>query len=502
MTVLKSKRTRRKSISSTYFTTTAILLIASIMVMGMIQMYLVMEYFTGERQEALRDVVDLASAQVQRIPELRQLAQQNPEIAQAVQQNVSLISRTSSTQVLLLDGKGQLILCSSDTQCVQGPQQLQQEFLLQMQSEEGLFELGNLNGMLDSKYYTAGRAIFDENQQPVAYVLACASASALVVFLGDMFSSFILSAGLMMLISSVLSILFTNRLTGPLRRISEAARKFGSGDFSIRVPVAGDDEVAQLAVTFNTMARNLEDIDRSRSNFMGNIAHELRTPMTSIKGFIDGMLDGTIPPEMQHHYLTLVSQEVGRLARLTQNMLDVTKLEAGEYQVNARSYDVWETVTGVVFGAEQRVDEAGVEIQGLAPTRTLVYADPDLVFQIVYNLFDNALKFTQRGGIITLGVQKKDGQVTVSVRNTGAGIAPDVLPFVFERFYKEDKSRGLNTRGSGLGLHICKVLVGLSGGRIWADSEEGSWCQFSFTLPCEDPQAKKRSALGGNGKKV
>lgn len=499
---MKSKRTRRKSISSTYFTTTAVLLITSIMVMGMIQMYLVMEYFTSERRDALSDVVDLAAAQVQRIPELRELARENPELAEVVQQNVSLISRTSSTQVLLLDTEGRLILCSAGSECTHNDLQLGRELLKQMETEDGLFELGDLDGAFDSKYYTAGRAIFNDKHQTVAYVLACASANALVVFLGDMFSSFILSAGLMMLVSSVLSILFTNRLTGPLRRISEAARKFGGGDFSERVPVAGDDEVAQLAVTFNNMARNLEDIDHSRSNFMGNIAHELRTPMTSIKGFIDGMLDGTIPPEMQHHYLTLVSQEVGRLARLTQNMLDVTKLEAGEYQVNARSYDVWETVTGVVFGAEQRVDEAGVEIQGLAPTKTMVFADPDLVFQVVYNLFDNALKFTERGGVITLGVQKKDGQVTVSVRNTGAGISPDVLPFVFERFYKEDKSRGLNTRGSGLGLHICKVLVGLSGGQIWADSEEGQWCQFSFTLPCEDPGTKKRGALSGGSKKV
>ena len=498
---MTNAKKRRKSISTTYFSTTAILLITSIAVMGLIQMYLVMEYFTSERREALSDVVDLAITQVERLPKLQVLVEKNPELADTVQRSVTLISRTSSTQVLLLDREGQLLLCSDGEDCRNPAFFVPPHYLRQMESEEGLFELGDMGGILDGKYYTAGRVVLEKGQ-PAAYVMACASASALVVFLGDMFSSFVLSAGLMMLISSVLSILFTNRLTGPLRRISEAARKFGGGDFSTRVPVSGDDEVAQLAITFNTMASNLEDIDQSRSNFMGNIAHELRTPMTSIKGFIDGMLDGTIPPEMQQHYLNLVSQEVGRLARLTQNMLDVTKLEAGEYKVNARSYDVWETVTGVVFGAEQRVEEAGVEIQGLAPTRTMVYADPDLVFQVLYNLFDNALKFTQRGGAITLGVQKKDGFVTVSVRNTGVGISKDVLPFVFERFYKEDKSRGLNTRGSGLGLHICKVLVGLSGGEIWAESEEGQWCQFSFTLPCDDPECKKRVLGGAAGKKV
>ena len=476
-----------------YFATTAVLLIASITVLCFIQMYLVMEYFTAERRTALSDVVELAAAQVQQLPQLQELCKKNPELAKGVQQSVSLISRTSSTQVLLVDQQGHLVLCSEGSNCNQDQNMVVPEkYLTQMQSQEGLFELGDLDGTFKGRYYTAGRAVRGQKGEPAAYVLACASASALVVFLGDMFSSFVLSAGLMMLVSSVLSILFTNRLTGPLRRISEAARKFGGGDFSVRVPITGDDEVAQLAVTFNTMARNLEDIDSSRSNFMGNIAHELRTPMTSIKGFIDGMLDGTIPPEMQHHYLTLVSQEVGRLARLTQNMLDITKLEAGEYKVNARSYDVWETVTGVAFGSEQRIMDAGVEIQGLVPTRTPVFADPDLVFQVLYNLLDNALKFTPKGGAIRFDVQKNGGYVTISVRNTGIGIPAEELPFVFERFYKQDKSRGLNACGSGLGLHICKVLVGLSGGEIWVDSQEGEWCQFSFTLPCEEPGGKKR----------
>lgn len=142
------------------------------------------------------------------------------------------------------------------------------------------------------------------------------------------------------MVSSVLSIVLTNRMTTPLRRISDAAKKFGGGDFSARVPVEGDDELAQLAETFNTMAGSLEKIDQSRRSFMGNIAHELRTPMTTIKGFIDGMLDGTIPPENQNHYLGIVSQEVGRLTRLIKNMLDITKLEAGEYKVNATTYDI------------------------------------------------------------------------------------------------------------------------------------------------------------------
>jgi signal transduction histidine kinase len=344
-------------------------------------------------------------------------------------------------------------------------------------------EMGTLGGIFSSRYYIAGKPILDEKGMLQGFVFAGANADSLTEYLANLFSTFILSAGLMLMVSSVLSIVLTNRMTTPLRRISDAAKKFGGGDFSARVPVEGDDELAQLAETFNTMAGSLEKIDQSRRSFMGNIAHELRTPMTTIKGFIDGMLDGTIPPENQNHYLGIVSQEVGRLTRLIKNMLDITKLEAGEYKVNATTYDIWESITSVVFGAEQRLEANNIQISGFAPTKTLVLADQDLVYQVIYNLVDNAIKFCNVGGEIRFSVTQSKGAVTVGVRNTGAGIAPEALPYVFDRFYKEDKSRGLNTTGSGLGLHICKVLINLSGGKIWVDSKEGEYCEFLFTLP-------------------
>lgn len=481
----------RKSISSMYFSTTAALLIVSTAVLCAIQMYLVMGYFKQDKKESLSEVVSIVTTQIH----LRQQAENSmdidPALAQKIQESLALVSETSSTIILFTDENGVVQLCSEGTSSSNVGRQVPANILADLTADGSFFETGTLGGIYPSACYTVG-GIVDDGGLPLGYVFASTSAGSLNIFVGDMFSSFVLAAGLMLLASSVLAIFFTTRLTTPLRRISEAARKFGGGDFSVRVPVDGDDEVAQLAVTFNNMARNLETIDSSRASFMGNIAHELRTPMTSIKGFIDGMLDGTIPDDMRQHYLGLVSQEVGRLTRLIQNMLDISKLEAGEYRVNAHSYDVWESLTGVAFSCEQRIEDQGVEIQGLAPQKTLVYADPDLVYQVVYNLFDNALKFTPKGGYIRFSVQKAGGYVTVSVENSGQGISAEALPFVFERFYKEDKSRGLNTKGSGLGLHICKVLIGLSGGKIWAESEEGRFCRFSFTLPCDCPPAEKR----------
>ena len=474
----------RKTISNMYFTTTAILLVAGITVMGFVQMYLSMSYFVSERKSALSSVVQVAAKQVSLLQQGEELPQLSDEDRDRVQRAIGIVSETSDSSLLLADAQGNVVLAAGFDQALGA--QIPRNVLDQMAGgQKAMFDSGTLGGVYDKGQYTAGCVLTDAAGQVRGYAFASSNISALNGYVADMFSTFILSAGLMLLISSLLSVVFTTRLTLPLRRIAEAARKFGAGDFSTRVPVEGEDEVAQLAVTFNNMAANLEAIDSSRSNFMGNIAHELRTPMTSVKGFVDGMLDGTIPPELYNHYLGVVSQEVGRLTRLIQNMLDISKLEAGEYQVNARSYDVWESITGAALAAEQRIESGKIQIQGLVPERTMVYADPDLVHQVVYNLLDNAIKFTPEEGVIRFGVTRSGGQVTVSIWNTGPGIAPEALPFVFDRFFKEDRSRGLNTRGSGLGLHICKVLVNLSGGKIWVESQEGEWCRFSFTLPAE-----------------
>ena len=474
----------RKTISNMYFTTTAILLVAGITVMGFVQMYLAISYFVSERKSALSGVVQVAAKQVSLLQPDEDLPQLSEEDRDRVQRAIGIVSETSDSSLLLADAQGNVVLAAGFDQALGA--QIPRNVLDQMAGgQKAMFDSGTLGGVYDKGQYTAGCVLTDAAGQVRGYAFASSNISALNGYVADMFSTFILSAGLMLLISSLLSVVFTTRLTLPLRRIAEAARKFGAGDFSTRVPVEGEDEVAQLAVTFNNMAANLEAIDSSRSNFMGNIAHELRTPMTSVKGFVDGMLDGTSPPELYNHYLGVVSQEVGRLTRLIQNMLDISKLEAGEYQVNARSYDVWESITGAALAAEQRIESGRIQIQGLVPERTMVYADPDLVHQVVYNLLDNAIKFTPEEGIIRFGVTRSGGQVTVSIWNTGPGIAPEALPFVFDRFFKEDRSRGLNTRGSGLGLHICKVLVNLSGGKIWVESQEGEWCRFSFTLPAE-----------------
>ncbi|MBQ7284147.1 MAG: HAMP domain-containing histidine kinase, partial [Oscillospiraceae bacterium] len=253
----------------------------------------------------------------------------------------------------------------------------------------------------------------------------------------------------------------------------------------VRVKVEGADEVAHLAATFNNMAEFADKNETSRSNFVANIAHELRTPMTSIKGFVDGIIDGTIPPDKQDSYLKIVSSEVGRLARLTNSMLDISKLDSGEFIMNVSKYNIWDTISEVAFAFESRIENADIQVRGFEPTRMLVAADKDIIHQVVYNIVDNALKFTPNGGYIGFSVTEEKGSdhITVKIRNSGDGIPQEALPYIFDRFYKTDASRSVHIKGAGIGMYIAKTLVNRSGGEIHVESELGEYTEFIFTVP-------------------
>lgn len=472
---------RRNTISREFFSTIAVVLILGLSVMCAIQTALSAAYFVNERRTALTAILDGASALSERFAEGGDIVTKplGDDRAKDARSGFELFNTTSGALVFVAGEDGQVLLSTEGAEFAR--QYIPQELMEEMDRGVDVFDTGDLDGVYKDKYYTAGRRI--DVGGAVGYLFAASPMTALGSYIVDMLVMFGISAAAILLLCSLLCWVLAKRITGPIEDISEAARRLGSGDFTARAPVDGCVELADFATTFNNMATRLQTIDNSRGQFMGNIAHELRTPMTTIKGFIDGMLDGTIPPEENQHYLTIVSQETGRLARLVQNMLDITKLEAGEVPIHAQNYDLWKTVTDVVLSDEQRIEDGKIDIQGLGGPPMPIYADPDFVHQVVYNIVDNAIKFTPAGGTISFSAQKRGNMVEVRIENTGAGIAPEALPFVFERFYKEDRSRGMNTRGSGLGLHICKILINLSGGQIHAESEEGKWCRFVFTLP-------------------
>ncbi|MGN0707591.1 MAG: ATP-binding protein [Faecalibacterium sp.] len=477
----------RKSISVGIFSMVTTLMTLGIVVMCCSEWVLFSRYFADERYDTLDDVASVAQRTANYLAEGGNLPE--GEDLEQFDSKIKIIGETAEAYLFFTDADGRVVISSSPERI--GRQTVSPKLLEDVRSHSGenYHTLGTLDGVLDEKCYVSAMEVRSAQGESSGYLFLCSSGKRLEDFRREFFSNFFFSACVMLLCASVLTNILMRRITDPLQKIADAAQRFGGGDFSVRVEgVDGEGEIANLARTFNTMAENLQASDNSRGQFMGNIAHELRTPMTTIKGFVDGMLDGTIPPELQNHYLQLVSEETGRLARLIQNMLDLSKLESGEYQVNARMFNIWETLTGVALAAEQRINDGMIELEGLTMDEKIqVYADPDLIHQVAYNLLDNAIKFTPQGGIIRFSVEKLGPEVEISVWNSGQGISPEALPFVFERFYKEDRSRGLHARGAGLGLNICKVLVNLSGGQIRVESQQGEWCRFVFTLPAVPP---------------
>ena len=477
----------RKSISTAFFSMVSTLMVLGIVLMGCSEWVLFKNYFAKDRYETLDQVVGVTQRTAQYLVQQAELPKGDE--LDALSTKLEIIGESAEAYLFFTDNDGRVMIASSPDklESLTVPEEMMEK--IDASDADYYHVFGTLGGMLDGKSYITVSEMRNENGQPSGYLFLCSSGEQLTQFKQQFWSNFLLSACVMLLCASILTKLLMRKLTDPLQKVTDAAQRFGGGDLSVRVEgVEGEGEVADLARTFNRMADNIQTNDNSRGQFMGNIAHELRTPMTTIKGFVDGILDGTIPPEMQNHYLQLVSEETGRLARLIQNMLDLSKLESGEYQVNARMFNIWETLTGVALAAEQRINDGMIELEGLTmDEKVLVYADPDLIHQVAYNLLDNAIKFTPAGGTIRFSVEKLGPEAEISIWNSGQGISPEALPYVFERFYKEDRSRGLHARGSGLGLNICKVLVNLSGGQIRVESQQGEWCRFVFTLPTCSP---------------
>lgn len=316
-------------------------------------------------------------------------------------------------------------------------------------------------------------------------------------------------AALWIFLAALIAIYFiTEQTVAPLRDMSRAVKKMMVGQFDVRVRVRGKDEVAELAVAFNQMAESLDNLERMRNSFVANVSHDLRTPMTTIAGFIDGILDGVIPEDRHDHYLKVVSDEVRRLSRLVTALLDVSRLQAGDRKFDMKPFDVCELGRMILISFEQKIDEKGLDVEFACDEDNMfVLADRDAIYQILYNICDNAVKFASERGKLKMSFAWSGGEASrhrkavVTVFNEGRGIPPEDIPFVFERFYKSDKSRSLDKSGVGLGMFIAKTIVEAHGETISVESEYGRSCTFTFTLARSEPPAQKGRAIhtqGGN----
>lgn len=390
--------------------------------------------------------------------------------------------------IIVSDNSGNLVLCvGSGADDIRADASIPNSFMDEVNSGSEISGNARLDGVFDTERYVYAVPVYNNNEAVCGTVFVCAESVMLSELLETIVKATVVAI-LWVLLAALIAVYFiTERITSPLKEISAAAKQFAKGKFDVRVPVRGSDEIARLAAAMNNMAESLDNYDTMRNNFMSSVSHDLRSPMTSISGFVDGILDGVIPPEKHEYYLRIVSTEVKRLSRLVASLLDLSRIQSGDRKFTMSPFDVCEMCREIVISIEQKINDKHLEVQFDCSDDTLeVVADRDAIYQVVYNLCDNAMKFAVDGGIFRIGVKKiKNKKALVTVYNEGQGIAPADLPYVFERFYKSDKSRGLNKSGVGLGLFISKTIIEAHGETIWVESEYGKDCCFSLTLPME-----------------
>ncbi|GHV32841.1 two-component sensor histidine kinase [Clostridia bacterium] len=386
-------------------------------------------------------------------------------------------SEIMEAHILLCDENGVVLMCSDDFFCnLHVGKTLPAELTEEVMSDGEFSEHSDLNGIYDALHDVEARAVYNEDGAAVGYVTVSMPTAGNKVLIIAFIRIFMVISVLVLLVAFVSAYLVSKKLTRPLKAISNSTRSYASGDFTPRVQVDcnAHDEVSQLCANFNAMADALQQLEGLRREFIANVSHELRTPMTVITGYVDGIMDGTIPPDDRPRYMTIISEEVRRLSRLVARMLEVTQIQSGQIAYTLRPVNLCEIVRRVILGFESRIDAKSMEVECELPEQDVnVLFDPDALTQVLTNLTDNAIKFTPPGGLLKLSVTYKGHRAQIAVSNSGSEIPAADLPFVFDRFHKADKSRAEDRVGLGLGLYIVKNILGGHKEDIRVTSEKG-----------------------------
>ena len=397
----------------------------------------------------------------------------------AVVTDATVLLATQDGQVLFaVDGTGEI----DDLANVQIPAGVVQT----IQATGSFSAMSNLGGTFSENRYVAGAPFhynYQGNSIPAGLVLIAAEAASLTEMWRAFASIFLFTSVVVMLIAFVTTSVTSLKMTRPLKDMAEAVRKFGHGEYNTRVDCNGRcDEVGELAEAFNAMADSISQAEHRRSEFVANISHELKTPMTTIAGFADGILDGTIPPEREREYLKVISAETRRLSRLVRKMLDLSRLQSAEYVTAQEQFDISEVMLRVLVSLETKVNAKHLDVDTQLPEDPVeVWGDPDAITQVCYNLLDNAIKFSYEESTLGISIVTRAGKAYVSVRNHGDTIPPEELPLVFDRFHKTDHSRSEDRDGVGLGLYIVKTILNNHKENITVTSQDGV-TEFTFTL--------------------
>ena len=472
-----------KTTFSRTFSATLVILLLALILVGTSFQALVEDYLTDttvtELQKNGETIAALASA----------YQSEGNMINWAFMVNLDVASQISGSDLVICDHSGRIILCSDVISgCNHDNLWVDESYLQKVIDNNGDTARGLIQGLYNEARYVVSTPIRDASTgENLGIVIVSRPTVATTTVMARISSIFVMVSLLTVIVGTVAMGIIVGRQSDPLKQMARVARSFGHGDLNARVRLQDDypEEVEDLALAFNNMATELQKSEYQRREFVANVSHELKTPMTTISGYVDGILDGTIPENRHRYYLQIVSDETKRLSRLVRSMLDISRLQEGggireEKKVH---FDMEEALGQVLITFEKKITDKKLNVDVDMPEHPVfTMASQDMVTQVIYNLIDNAVKFCPEGG--TLGLKLKEGgnKIYVSVSNDGETIPPEELPLVFDRFHKLDKSRSKNRDGWGLGLYIVKTIVSSHGENISVTSRDGT-TEFTFTMP-------------------
>ncbi len=478
---------KKKGIFSKIFSINLIAMLICIILLGSTQTVLVTNYITDYNEGYLSKNVDTIVNMIK-----------NHITVDGLNDVIGGFARAMGSHIFVFDTKGRVIASSSNSgQTASNPQYLGREYTKTVLSGQHNSFLGTMNGVFKETMFTMQVPVKDDNNKILGAVSVSRPIPEHQKMKYDLFKILFISLFVMATVSFLLSYFLAKNISVPIRKISMSTTEFAKGKFDVRVDLTERDsnifEVYELAEAFNNMAYELEKSEQVKNTFISDVSHELRTPMTTIGGFISGIIDGTIPEEKHREYLEIVNDEIKRLSRLVNTFLDITRIQSDNMIPDKVSFDINEMIRIVTIGLENKISEKKIDVEFCFERENMyVFADKDFIMRVITNLMDNAVKFTNEKGKITVSVIRRQNEVVTSVKNTGVGISEENLPMVFKRFYKEDKSRSTNKDGTGIGLYLVKNLISAHGKKISVYSKEGEYAEFVFTLDKGKPVTNRK----------
>ena len=470
----------RSTFSRTFFSAAMVLLLAMLLI-GTAFQTLVKHYLTDQATENLKNDGNAISALASAYYTDGSLTHQDFLV------NLNFVSQVSQADAVICDSTGRLVLCSrAPFGCGHQGLMVSPSFLQEVFSSGCVSTSGIIQGLYDEERFVVAVPITDALNRGVGIVIASTPMEQVSRILQKISDTYLFVSVMVILLAVGIMSLLARSHSKPLRDMAKAAHDFGHGKLDARVQVdpKSSDEMQDLALAFNNMASSLQKSEYQRQEFVANVSHELKTPMTTISGFVDGMLDGTIPQEKHRQYMHLVSDETKRLSRLVRSMLDISRLQDQDIPQEKKSrFELQELVGQVLITFEQKIESKNLNVDVDFPGHpTYTHAVPDYITQVIYNLLDNAVKFCPQDGTLGVKIYVGGNKLYVSVSNSGETIPQEELPLIFDRFHKLDKSRTQNRDGWGLGLYIVRTIVCRHGEDISVTSQNGVTA-FTFTLP-------------------